>query len=60
MAIKVKKQTGGSGVLFWVLLVIMFYAGASIIVAWQTYDDCGGEHDMSDWRVYPPGWVCDR
>lgn len=60
MGFKINKQDGGSGALFWVLLVVMLYAAASGIIAYQTVEKCGSQHSAKSWRVYPPGWVCEN
>lgn len=59
MKFKIDSREGGSGPMFYVLLLVLLYAAISAVIAWQTLENCGGaEHTLEDWRVFPPGWEC--
>jgi hypothetical protein len=48
----------GSGLVFWVLLLVVILGLYSISVAILTQDDCG-EGVAKTWSVFPPEWECD-
>lgn len=56
----VGKGEGGRGPVFFILIAFMIFALYSGIIAWKTLDKCGDENSAKSWRIYPPGWVCER
>lgn len=50
-----------SSIWFWVLVVALAVAAVQVLVAASTYDDaCPMADTPRTWKVFPPGWECQR
>jgi hypothetical protein len=45
------------GWIFYVALVVLFFALYSVAIAWSTVNDCD-DYQGKSWQLMPPEWEC--
>ena len=58
MAIKLRREDGGSRLWFWVMVAFVGGGFVEATIAWQGYDDCGQAAHNKAWQIAPPTWEC--